>query len=390
MIDLEVPTYWIFIGESGSGKTMLTQEMFARYFQRVFTQLVIVSDTFHTKTAGSWAEFYETNEMYDNKMVAVIDDLDEIMKYRDAAKKIGKATADPKFLKSQYNTEEFNKARFYDPTILSKYSASKRPPQTLWIFDDFLGSIKQNTKDTPPRSHRTYRAIINSMIDEMVINARHRAVSAFVLCQERTGIPPTARNNARVVTFFPTGIRQNLTSLSNFFDLVHDKGCMERILSEIGRAKEGILGERKDDNTPDPSTKPPPRKRRRKQKQKRELHDEGPSESDPETEETSEKHMKGVRQRRTPTTRAPKRQSGQTQYGSIKYKAIPKNFIMFCKYEEVFLIRMNWQTCIVHSNQVEALCRKMHGVKKGTRKNEAWEPYMWLTKAQKEYFKLYK
>ena len=245
MIDLEVPTYWIFIGESGSGKTMLTQEMFARYFQRVFTQLVIVSDTFHTKTPGSWADFYESNEMYDNKMVAVIDDLDQITKYRDAAIKIKKMGGKTKIGKRQYTSDEFNKARFYDPTLLAPHSRSKRPPQTLWIFDDFLGSIKQNTKDAPPRSQRTYRAIINGMIDEMVINARHRAVSAFVLCQERVGIPPTARNNARVITFFPTGIRQNLTSLSNFFDLVHDKGCMERILSEIGRAKEGILGHRK-------------------------------------------------------------------------------------------------------------------------------------------------
>ena len=389
MIDLEIPTYWIFIGESGSGKTMLTQEMFGRYFQRVFNQLVIVSDTFHTKTPGSWGEFYQENEMFNNKMVAVIDDLDEITKYRDAAKKIKKASADPKFLKSKYNNEEFNKARFYDPTILAQYSPSKRPPHTLWIFDDFLGSIKQNTKDAPPRSHRTYRAIINSMIDEMVINARHRAVSAFVLCQERTGIPPTARNNARVVTFFPTGIRQNLTSLSNFFDLVHDKGCMERILSEIGRAKEGILGHRKEDDTPDPTTTKTPRRKRRR-KQKHDLHDEGPSESDPETEESSETHMKGIKRARSPSTREPKRQGDQRKYGSTKYKAIPKNFIMFCKYEEVFLIRMNWKTCIVHSEQVEALCRKMHGKKRGSRKNDAWEPYMWLTKAQKEYFDLYK
>ena len=104
MIDIEVPTYWIFIGESGSGKTMLTQEIFARYFQRVFNQLVIVSDTFHTNTPGSWGDFYETNGMYDNKMGAVIDDLDEIRKYRDAAKKIGKASVNRKFLKNQYNT----------------------------------------------------------------------------------------------------------------------------------------------------------------------------------------------------------------------------------------------------------------------------------------------
>ena len=366
---------------------MLTQEMFARYFQRVFTQLVIVSDTFHTKSAGSWAEFYETNGMYDNKMVAVIDDLDEILSYRDAAKNIIKASADKKFLPQKQNSEEFNKARFYDPTILAKYSPSKRPPQTLWIFDDFLGSIKQNTKDDIPRSRRTYRAIINSMIDEMVINARHRAVSAFVLCQERTGIPPTARNNARVVTFFPTGIRQNLTSLANFFDLVHDKGCMERILSEIGRAKEGILGPRRDDDTPDPSST---HRKRKQRKPQRELHDEGPSETDSETEESTETHMKGIKRPRSPTLANKPRSGDQGNYSNRKYKAIPKNFIMFCKYEEVFLIRMNWQTCIVHSNQVETLCRKKHGEKTGTRKNDAWEPYMWLTKVQKEYFKLYK
>ena len=381
LIDLEVPTYWVFIGESGSGKTMLTQEMFTRYFQRVFTQLVIVSDTFHTKTKGSWAEFYESNDMFGNNMVAVIDDLDEITKYRDAARKIRDSTGENRkfYNRDKHTNEEFNKARFYDPTLLAPHSKSKLPPQTLWIFDDFLGSIKQNTKDDVPRSRRTYRAIINNMIDEMVINARHRAVSAFVLCQEQTGVPPTARNNARVITFFPTGIRKNLNSLSNFFDLVHDKNCMERILGEIGRAKEGILGPRSEDDTPDP-----PRHRTRK-KQKREWTPDGGDET-----ESTEVPMKGVKRARSPTQESPKRKGDTRHYKNTKYKAIPKNFIMFCKYEEVFLVRMNWQTCIVHSDQVEKLCRKVHGKKRGQRKNDSWEPYMWLTKAQKAYFKLYK
>ena len=142
---------------------MLTQEMFSRYSQRVFTQLVIVSDTFHTQTKGSWAEFYQDNEMFKNKMVSVIDDLDEITKYRDAAKKVRKST-EKQFKRKKYTNEEFNKARFYDPTILAPHSKSKKPPQTLRIFDDFLGSIKQNTKDNVSYSRRSYRAIINSMM----------------------------------------------------------------------------------------------------------------------------------------------------------------------------------------------------------------------------------
>ena len=132
----------------------------------------------------------------------------------------------------------------------------------------------------------------------------------------------------------------------------------------------------------------PPRKKPRQKKYA--LRDEGPPKSDSDKEESTETHMKGFRRPRSPSARDQPRRGDRRERRSQKYTSIPKNFIMFCKYEEVFLIRMNWQTCIVHSDQVERLCRKMHGKKKGTRKNDAWEPYMWLTKAQKEYFKLYK
>ena len=188
VIRQKVPTYWIFVGESGSGKTILAQEMFARYFQNVFTQLVIVSDTFHTKTRGSWESFYEENGLFENKFVAVIDKLEDIKEYRDAAKKVREDTGS---IRKSYTGEEFNKARFYDPSLLVPFSQYKKPPQTLWIFDDFLGSIKLKTKDHKSTTTRSFRSIINGVIDEMVINARHRACSAFVLCQERVGIPPT-------------------------------------------------------------------------------------------------------------------------------------------------------------------------------------------------------
>ena len=238
-IESRLPTYMYIWGESGTGKTIFAIQQLGPngFLHDKFDQYVFVVPTFFSRS-NVWYKFYEQMELTINENAVVIEDPREIKDFIQAAEDY----EDIKDSKMPTNKKKAlaEKGRFYNPAIWCDYAKEKgvcTPPPTIWIFDDFQGNIFKNSGSANNSLKNSYAALIRGYIDEMFINGRHRQISCLALTQDRGGLRPTARTNARHVVFFPTTIRDNLRWFADYFYVVKHKHDFIMILSEIGSAQ---------------------------------------------------------------------------------------------------------------------------------------------------------
>ena len=238
-IESRLPTYMYIWGESGTGKTIFAIQQLGPngFLYNKFDQYVFVVPTFFSKS-NVWYKFYKQMNLTIDVNAVVIQDPREIHEYVEAAEEYERVK-DSKMPTTQ-KKKLAEKGRFYDPGIWCDYGKEKgvcTPPPTIWIFDDFQGNIYKNSVSARSNMTASFAALIRNYINEMFINGRHRQISCLALTQDRGGLQPTARTNARHVVFFPTTIRDNIRWFSDYFYVVKHKHDFMMILNEIGSAQ---------------------------------------------------------------------------------------------------------------------------------------------------------